>query len=103
VLKPYVSIAARIAVDLDLFKHIVEHPHGVTSQKLASVTEGDEVLICESDKQSLHICINRTAARILRLLASTDIVDELAHNQWAANDMTHAMAAPPIAAGHRFV
>ncbi|KAF2115408.1 S-adenosyl-L-methionine-dependent methyltransferase [Lophiotrema nucula] len=42
------------------------------------------------------------AARVLRLLASVDFVNEPAENQWSANDTTHALASPPIAAGHRY-
>jgi hypothetical protein len=42
-------------------------------------------------------------ARILRLLASADFVEESAEDQWSASDTTRAMASPPIAAGHRFV
>jgi len=46
--QPYMSIAARIAVDLDLFNHIASSPRAATSSQLASASGGNEVLICES-------------------------------------------------------
>jgi hypothetical protein len=42
-------------------------------------------------------------ARVLRLLAAVDFVENPALDTWAANDTTCAMASAPIAAGHRFV
>ena len=47
--QPYISIAARIAVDLDLFKHIASSPSAVTSSQLARASGGDQTLICESN------------------------------------------------------
>ncbi|PVI03456.1 sterigmatocystin 8-O-methyltransferase [Periconia macrospinosa] len=87
VFKPYTTIAARIAVDLNLFHHISSAPGGTTSKQLADLTGADELLI----------------SRILRLLASTSFVDELGEDEWGANATTQALATPPIAAGHRFV
>ncbi|KAF2871891.1 O-methyltransferase-domain-containing protein [Massariosphaeria phaeospora] len=87
VFKPYTTVAARIAVDLNLFQHICDHVDGITSQKLAELTGADEVLI----------------TRILRLLAATAHLSESSTNTWTANPTTHALASPPVAAGHRFV
>jgi hypothetical protein len=47
VLKPYTTVAARIAVDLGLFQHIVSARHDITSRELAALTKADESLICE--------------------------------------------------------
>ncbi|KAF1962612.1 sterigmatocystin 8-O-methyltransferase [Byssothecium circinans] len=87
VFKPYTSIAARIAVDLDLFQHISAKSGSISSKELATLTKADELLL----------------SRILRLLAAADFVDEPDEDQWSANDTTRAMVSPPIAAGHRFV
>lgn len=87
VFKPYISIAARIAVDLDLFKRISTSHETVTSDQLALETGGEKVLI----------------SRILRLLAAVDFVEQPRQDAWSANETTKAMALAPIAAGHRFV
>lgn len=39
------SIAARIAVDLELFKHITNSAGVITSSQLASASGGEETLI----------------------------------------------------------
>jgi len=44
--KPYISIAVRIAVDLELFQHISSAPGAVSSAQLARESGGDKVLIC---------------------------------------------------------
>lgn len=49
------------------------------------------------------ILLTSFEARILRLLASADFVENPEEDQWAANDTTRAMTNPSIAAGHRFV
>ncbi|KAF2702772.1 sterigmatocystin 8-O-methyltransferase [Pleomassaria siparia CBS 279.74] len=87
VFRPYTTIAARIAVDLNLFEHIASKSGSITSRELATLSKADELLI----------------ARILRLLATADFVEESGEDQWSANDTTRAMTSPPIAAGHRFV
>ncbi|KAF2184635.1 sterigmatocystin 8-O-methyltransferase [Zopfia rhizophila CBS 207.26] len=76
VFKPFITIAARIAVGLDLFSHTAAHgAWSITSKELAHRTGGEEMLI----------------SRILRLMASVHFVEEA------------AMASAPISAGHRFV
>ncbi|CAI6261928.1 unnamed protein product [Periconia digitata] len=87
VFKPYTTVAARIAVDLDLFNHICAASGDVTSKQLANLTRGDELLI----------------SRILRLLAATGFVDNTGEDEWKSNETTQAMAMPAIEAGHRFV
>ncbi|KAI0410007.1 putative O-methyltransferase [Xylaria palmicola] len=42
---PFVAIAARVAVQLDLFKHIASYGKPVTSDELASLSGGEELLI----------------------------------------------------------
>lgn len=43
--KPFLSFAARIADGLNLFKHIADHGHPISSEKLASISQGEELLI----------------------------------------------------------
>ncbi|KAI0896495.1 putative O-methyltransferase [Annulohypoxylon nitens] len=83
-LAPLITIAARIALDLDLFKLILEHGP-ITSQKLATLSGGEELLII----------------RILRPLATTRFVEEVAERTWKATPITEAMATEEISAGHR--
>ncbi|KAI1455340.1 putative O-methyltransferase [Annulohypoxylon moriforme] len=86
-LSPLVSIAARIAINLDLFKCIVNQGKPVTSQALAILSGGEELLI----------------VRVLRLLAATGFVEEVGERTWEATPITEAMATEGIAAGHRFL
>ncbi|KAF2658527.1 sterigmatocystin 8-O-methyltransferase [Lophiostoma macrostomum CBS 122681] len=87
VFRPYITIAARIAVDLKLFESIALLGGPISSAELAAASGGDEVLI----------------TRILRLLASVEFVEESEPSTWSCNDTTVAMASAPIAAGHRIV
>ncbi|KAF1965601.1 S-adenosyl-L-methionine-dependent methyltransferase [Bimuria novae-zelandiae CBS 107.79] len=82
--KSYTSIAARNAVDLNLFEHISSAPTPISSEELSALTNAESLLI----------------SRILRLLASVRFVNEAGEDRWTANETTRAMASPPIAAGH---
>ncbi|KAG6358711.1 hypothetical protein INS49_012229 [Diaporthe citri] len=82
---PFLSFSARIADGLNLFKLIVDHESPISSQKLASISKGEELLI----------------GRILRALASIGSVDEVGPQKWQPTAITRAMAKEEIAAGHR--
>ncbi|OTB08556.1 hypothetical protein M426DRAFT_7869 [Hypoxylon sp. CI-4A] len=84
---PFMTIAARIAINLDLFKRIVDHDGPITSGELSSQSGGEELLI----------------VRILRPLASVQFIKEVGERKWEATPITKAMAADEIAAGHRMV
>ncbi|KAI1375689.1 putative O-methyltransferase [Hypoxylon crocopeplum] len=84
---PFVTVAARIAVGLDLFRLIANHETAITSKELASLSGGEELLI----------------VRTLRPLASTGFVEEVDVCTWKATPITRAMATEEIAAGHRIV
>ncbi|KAI1392403.1 putative O-methyltransferase [Hypoxylon trugodes] len=84
---PFRSMAARIAVDLDLFKLVVSHDDGITSKELASLSGGEELLII----------------RILRFLSSIGIIDETGERAWKPNPITKAMATEWITATHRVI
>ncbi|KAI2619934.1 S-adenosyl-L-methionine-dependent methyltransferase [Hypoxylon sp. NC1633] len=71
---PFIAVAARIAVGLDLFKYISRHDG-----------PGEELLI------------------ILRPLASVRFVNEVSERTWEATPITKAMATEEIATGHRTV
>ncbi|KAI1307476.1 putative O-methyltransferase [Xylaria venustula] len=85
IFSPFVSVAARIAVQLNLFEHISNCQDGISSDKLASLSEAEELLI----------------VRALRPLAATGFVKEIAERTWAPTPVTFAMATEGIAAGHR--
>ncbi|KAI1139528.1 sterigmatocystin 8-O-methyltransferase [Hypoxylon sp. FL0543] len=87
VFSPFIAIAARIAVNLDLFRRILLHDGPITSQELAAQSGGEELLI----------------VRILRPLASVRLVKEVGERTWEATPITKAMATEGIAAGHRMV
>ncbi|KAI1126591.1 putative O-methyltransferase [Nemania abortiva] len=84
---PFMAIAARIAVHLDLFKHIANHDAPVTSDELASLSGGEELLII----------------RVLRPMAAMGFVKEAGKRKWTATPLTFAMATEEIASGHRMV
>ncbi|KAI1417113.1 putative O-methyltransferase [Hypoxylon sp. FL1857] len=84
---PFLAIAARIAVHLGLFRHIVNHDGAVTSEQLALLSGGEELLI----------------VRVLRPLASIGFVEEVGERTWKATPITRAMTIEGIAAGHRML
>ncbi|KAI0011121.1 hypothetical protein F4779DRAFT_575080 [Xylariaceae sp. FL0662B] len=84
---PFIAIAARIAVDLNLFKCICSHDGPITSQILASLSGSEELLII----------------RVLRPLAATGFVQEVGERTWEATPITKAMATEEVSAGHRMV
>ncbi|KAI1753318.1 putative O-methyltransferase [Xylaria castorea] len=84
---PFIPIAARIAVEMNLFQHISEKGGPITSHELASLTSGEEELI----------------VRLLRTLTPMGLLDEVAEKTWQATPVTVAMASEGIAAGHRMV
>ncbi|KAJ4244757.1 hypothetical protein NW762_014333 [Fusarium torreyae] len=87
VFSPFVVVAARIAIDLNLFNIIEEHKEGISTDKLAQESGGQSLLVF----------------RLLRLLASVGFINEKDENLWAPAPLTHAMAIPTVAAGHRMV
>ncbi|KAI0184955.1 sterigmatocystin 8-O-methyltransferase [Xylaria flabelliformis] len=84
---PLVSVAARIAVDLELFKHISSTKAPINSKELSSLSGGEELFII----------------RILRPLSSIGFVKEVGERTWESTPITHAMVNEGIAAGHRVV
>ncbi|KAL3476738.1 S-adenosyl-L-methionine-dependent methyltransferase [Aspergillus californicus] len=83
---PMIAISTRTAVDLNLFKHIVQSGP-ITSKILAELTGAEELLI----------------VRILRVLSATHFVQESGPKTWTATRITKAMATDEIAAGHRMI
>ncbi|KAI1196277.1 putative O-methyltransferase [Nemania serpens] len=84
---PFTPIAARIAVEMNLFRYISEKRGPITSHELASLSGGEEELII----------------RLLRVLVPVGLLDEVSEKTWQAKPVTHAMASEGIAAGYRMV
>ncbi|KAI1346150.1 putative O-methyltransferase [Xylaria sp. FL0043] len=82
---PFVSIAARVAVQLNLFQLVASNHGPITSTELVSLSGGEELLII----------------RVLRAMAATGFVKEAGEKKWGATPLTFAMATEGIAAGHR--
>jgi hypothetical protein len=108
--KPFLSFAARIADGLNLFKHIVDHGCPISSKELASVSQGEELLIgtngtpphtAHSETLQDKYKSNTSKGRVLRALGSIGFVDEIGPQTWQATAITKAMATEGIAAGHR--
>ncbi|KAI2466043.1 putative O-methyltransferase [Annulohypoxylon bovei var. microspora] len=84
---PLIVIAARMAVNLDLFKFILTYDGPITSQKLATLSGGEELLII----------------RVLRPMAAIGFVKEVGERTWEATPITEAMTIEGISAGHRVI
>ncbi|RAO64148.1 uncharacterized protein BHQ10_000160 [Talaromyces amestolkiae] len=83
---PMIAVTARIAVDLNLFQHVVnEGP--VASARLAELCGAEEILII----------------RLMRPLSAIRFVEETGPRTWKATPITAAMATEEIAAGHRMI
>ncbi|KAF3055593.1 Demethylsterigmatocystin 6-O-methyltransferase [Daldinia childiae] len=87
IISPLVPIAARIVVDMNILDHIVKHNRAITSEELASLSGGEALLI----------------TRLLRVLASVNLLDEVGEETWQATPITKAMASKGISAGIRMV
>ncbi|PQE13582.1 Sterigmatocystin 8-O-methyltransferase protein [Rutstroemia sp. NJR-2017a BVV2] len=88
-----VPMSARIVVDLGLFKHLVDAHRPLTAADLASLSGAEE----------LFIKYLRLGKRILRPLAATHFVKEVAEDTWEATPVSEAMTQDGIAAGHRML
>ncbi|KAI1283368.1 putative O-methyltransferase [Xylaria sp. FL0933] len=82
---PFVSIAATVAVQLNLFQLVASNHGPITSAELASLSGGEELLII----------------RVFRAMAAAGFVKEAGEKKWGATPLTFAMATEGIAAGHR--
>ncbi|KAI0818265.1 putative O-methyltransferase [Xylaria sp. FL0064] len=84
---PLVGMAARVAVQLNLFQLVASNHGTITSTELASLSGGEELLI----------------VRVLRPIAATGFVKEVGEKKWGATPLTFAMVTEGIAAGHRML
>ncbi|KAL4922923.1 o-methyltransferase [Aspergillus aurantiobrunneus] len=83
---PMIAATVRIAIDLNLFEHIVQYSP-VPATRLAALSGAEEPLVF----------------RILRLLSAVHFVEETAPRTWKATPITEAMATKGIPAGHRMI
>ncbi|QKX57654.1 uncharacterized protein TRUGW13939_04772 [Talaromyces rugulosus] len=81
-----IAISARISVELDIFRHIV-NDGPVTSARLAKLCGAEELLII----------------LLLRLLSALHFMEEVAPYTWDATRITRIIATEEIAAGHRMI
>ncbi|KAH7303845.1 sterigmatocystin 8-O-methyltransferase [Stachybotrys elegans] len=84
---PFIAVAARIAVNLGLFKIISEHEGSIDSKQLSALSGAEELLII----------------RILRPLSAIGFVKEVGEKTWEASPVSRSMAKEEIAAGHRMI
>ncbi|KAJ4152839.1 hypothetical protein LMH87_009359 [Akanthomyces muscarius] len=84
---PFITVAARIAIGMGLFKLIADNQGPISSKDLAEKSSGEELLII----------------RTLRPLASVGVVKEAGERLWEPTPVTHAMATEEISAGHRMI
>lgn len=91
-----------MAVGLKLFEHICSAPGPISSAELSKLSGGEEMLICKLTQYNLvNVLIFK--ARILRVVASVEFVEQSGPNDWLANETTRVVALPTIAAGYRCV
>ncbi|KAI2776076.1 putative O-methyltransferase [Daldinia loculata] len=87
VFSSFIPIAARIVVDMNLLDYIVKHDKPITSEELASLSGGEALLI----------------TRLLRALASVNLLNEVGAETWQATPVTKAMASEGTSAGVRLI
>ncbi|KAI1660054.1 putative O-methyltransferase [Daldinia decipiens] len=87
VFSPFIPIAVRIVVDMKLLEYIVRHDKPITSEELSSLSGGEALLI----------------TRLLRALASVNLLNEAGQETWQATPVTEAMASEGISAGIRMI
>ncbi|BCS24052.1 uncharacterized protein APUU_40496A [Aspergillus puulaauensis] len=83
---PVIATSVRLAVDMNLFEHIVRDGP-VTSARLAALSGAEELFII----------------RILRIASTVHFVEETAANTWKATRITEVMARKGISASHRVI
>ncbi|KAF2261350.1 sterigmatocystin 8-O-methyltransferase [Lojkania enalia] len=81
---PIYAFAARIAIDMKLFKLIAASQSSISAANLANATGSSEELI----------------VRVLRVISALGFVQEVGENQWTANSITHTMCRPEMQAAH---
>ncbi|KAL8790085.1 MAG: hypothetical protein Q9213_000787 [Squamulea squamosa] len=82
--KPLQTTVVRVACDMNLFESLVKYDKRRQSTlQLAKATNSDEILL----------------GRILRFLASFDMIHEEGEDAWSANKITRALSKPGLKAG----
>ncbi|CAG8953953.1 hypothetical protein HYFRA_00010914 [Hymenoscyphus fraxineus] len=82
---PLQVLCARLAIDLNLFKIIHQHPQGITAEELATESGGEKLLI----------------VRLMRVLSLIGFVEEIGEEKWSSTLVTKAMTTPAIEGSHR--
>ena len=94
---------ARIGSDLQLFRILAENSESAMSvQELAKRTHADHTLLSKhhySQVEKVLISEFLGIGRILRYLASVDIVEETDEDMYRAAHITKALAVPSLEAG----
>ncbi|MCJ1312956.1 hypothetical protein MMC25_006632 [Agyrium rufum] len=85
---PVPSTVARIGHDMKLFESLTNSDKALSTKELAAVCKADEVL----------------TGRILRYLASVDMVEETGEDSWESTKVTKVLANPGLVSGlvHNF-
>lgn len=103
-MQPFSCVAIRMAVGLNLFEHICAAKGPISSAQLSKLTDGEEILICKySPRPCTNVRTHPSPARILRVVASIDFIQQTGPYTWLANHTTHAMSLPSIAARYRYI
>ncbi|KAI0197627.1 sterigmatocystin 8-O-methyltransferase [Astrocystis sublimbata] len=84
---PFVPIAIKIAVEMNVIEPIVKASGPITSAKLAELSGAEELLI----------------SRILRVIASVGLVANVGDRTWQATPVTNAIAFEGVSAGYRMI
>ncbi|KAI1213215.1 S-adenosyl-L-methionine-dependent methyltransferase [Annulohypoxylon truncatum] len=86
---PMILTFAQVACNLGLFKKLAEAPIPLSTAFLASFSGADTILL----------------SRILRFLASMDMIAEVGEDEFTSNNVTHILARPGFQAGiaHTFM
>ncbi|KAI0546328.1 sterigmatocystin 8-O-methyltransferase [Xylaria curta] len=87
IFSPFIPIAAKITVEMNLIELLVKHGGAITSEELAKQSGAEALLI----------------TRLLRALAAVGLLADVGDRTWQATPVTQAMAVEGVAAGFRMI
>ena len=92
---------AQVACDLGLFRKLVDAPMPLSSISLASASEADPILLSRhyDSMGDTPVLTEYNSGRILRFLASMDMIVETGEDEFTSNNVTRTLARPGFQAG----
>ncbi|KAF2971686.1 hypothetical protein GQX73_g1866 [Xylaria multiplex] len=107
IFSPFIPIAAKVCVEMNLFELLIKRGTAVTSDELAEQSGAEELLISIYTPPLIPtwgvVKLTNFQARLLRALASVGLVADVGNRTWQATPVTQALAVEGVAAGLRMI